>query len=306
MELKSLEYIVAIDEQKSIAKAADKLYLTQSALNQHLLKLEKELGTPLFERRYHHMKPTFAGRVYLDSARRMLRMKEDAYKIIRDISDSRSGEISIAYTPERGSLIFSEVYPRFHTEYPGYRILTTEARNVQIEKLLLRQEVTYALLSYNERFPMHPDLDHTDFGREYIVLGLHKTHPLAHLAGPDSWKKLPDLDLRLLENENFILPSDDTMMRKMVDYIMEANKLHPKILFESSSTNTILRMIAHRLGAGFFPMSYADPSLPLVYFRTDPEQYWIRTVTYLRGTYISKPEQRLIDLFREHRDPVLF
>ena len=48
MNLKQLEYMTAIADERNITKAADRLFLTQSALNQQLLKLEKELGTPLF------------------------------------------------------------------------------------------------------------------------------------------------------------------------------------------------------------------------------------------------------------------
>ena len=44
MDLKQLEYIIAIAEEQSIAKAAQKLFMTQSGLNQQLLKLERELG----------------------------------------------------------------------------------------------------------------------------------------------------------------------------------------------------------------------------------------------------------------------
>lgn len=49
MDLKQIEYIVKIADEKSITRAAEKLFLTQSALNQQLLRLEKELGTQLFK-----------------------------------------------------------------------------------------------------------------------------------------------------------------------------------------------------------------------------------------------------------------
>ena len=49
MDLRQIEYIIAIEQEESISKAAEKLFITQSALNQQLLKLEKELGMPLFE-----------------------------------------------------------------------------------------------------------------------------------------------------------------------------------------------------------------------------------------------------------------
>lgn len=51
MDLRQIEYIIAIEQEESISKAAEKLFITQSALNQQLLKLEKELGMPLFERK---------------------------------------------------------------------------------------------------------------------------------------------------------------------------------------------------------------------------------------------------------------
>ena len=76
MDLRQIENIIAIEQEQSISKAAEKLFLTQSALNQQLLRLEKELGLPLFERRRHMMIPTFAGKIYLATAHQMIDMKK--------------------------------------------------------------------------------------------------------------------------------------------------------------------------------------------------------------------------------------
>lgn len=61
MDTHLIENIIKIAEEKSITKAAEKLYLTQSALNQQLLKIERELGTALFRRTKTEMIPTQAG-----------------------------------------------------------------------------------------------------------------------------------------------------------------------------------------------------------------------------------------------------
>ena len=63
MDLKQIEYIVKIDDEHSITRAAEKLFVTQSALNQQLLRLEKELGAPLFHRSKIDMRPTEIGQV---------------------------------------------------------------------------------------------------------------------------------------------------------------------------------------------------------------------------------------------------
>ena len=76
MDLRQIEYIIAIEQEESISKAAEKLFITQSALNQQLLKLEKELGMPLFERKKRQMIPTVAGRIYLATAHQMIDMKK--------------------------------------------------------------------------------------------------------------------------------------------------------------------------------------------------------------------------------------
>ena len=72
MDLRQIQYIVAIAEENNITRAAEKLYITQSALNQQLLKLEKELGVQLFHRSRTDWHPTEAGEIYLKAAREML------------------------------------------------------------------------------------------------------------------------------------------------------------------------------------------------------------------------------------------
>lgn len=73
MDLKQLEYIIKIAEENNITRAAEKLYITQSALNQQLLRLERELGTPLFYRSRTNWHPTEAGQVYVENAKKYCR-----------------------------------------------------------------------------------------------------------------------------------------------------------------------------------------------------------------------------------------
>ena len=119
MDLKQIEYIVKIDDEHSITRAAEKLFVTQSALNQQLLRLEKELGAPLFHRSKVDMRPTEIGQVYLDNAREILRIKQRTYNLINDMTDAKKGRLSIGFTPGRGSEMFTHVYPSFHQAYPN-------------------------------------------------------------------------------------------------------------------------------------------------------------------------------------------
>ena len=295
MDIHQIENIIAIEREQSILKASQKLFLTQSALNQQLLRLEQELGTRLFERRKTGMIPTFAGRIYLATAHQMVDMKKETYKIIHDISEENTGEISLAYTPERGSLMFSYVYPVFHQKYPNVTFRIQEARVKKMEQLLLKKEVTLAGLTYSGSFK-NPDLEYLDMAEELMVLGLPKSHPLAYLAGERSWETFPQLDLKLLRNECFTLISKETRMRDMINLAFEQAGFHPKILFESTSTLTVVNMVKNQVCPAFFPQSYVEANAPIVYFSVSPRQSWMRCMAYLKGTYLTRPEKAFLRL----------
>lgn len=299
MDLHQIEYIIAIEQEQSISKAAEKLYLTQSALNQQLLRLEKELGTQLFERRKHCMVPTFAGRIYLATAHQMVDMKRETYKIIRDITNETSGEISIAYSPERGSVMFSQIYPIFHRRYPDVTFRIHEARGKKMEQLLLKKETTLASM-IRVGSQINPELEYVDLAEEMIVLGLPNTHPLAPLAGERSWETFPQIDLTLLRQDSFTLPTRETKMRDMVNQVFSHAGFSPKVLFEPSSTPTMVSMVKNQIGPAFFPQSYVDPDAPIVYFSLCPRQTWTQSIAYLKGSYLTKPEKYYIELVRQY------
>lgn len=300
MNLRQIENIVAIEKEQSISRAAEKLYLTQSALNQQLLRLEKELGTPLFERHHHSMIPTFAGQVYLATAKQMLSMKEDTYKVIQDIAEETAGEISLAYTPERGALLFSHIYPKFHQAYPNISFKIREARVKRMEQMVLQKEVILALSTYTEHVHTNPLLEYSDISREIMVLAIPKSHPLAHLAGEESYNTFPEIDLRLFQKDEFVLMSHETRFRDMIDLAFTHANFKPNILFEATGSLTILNLVKQQVCLAFFPQSYVEKDAPIVYFRVQPLQSWALTFCYLKGTYLTKPERYLMKLYQEH------
>ena len=91
MDIKNPEYILEIARQQSVTHAAEKLFVTQSTLSQYLLKLENELGTPLFSREKSGLVPTEAGHVYLHAARAVVQIQNAA-------------EVSIAALKKEGFL----------------------------------------------------------------------------------------------------------------------------------------------------------------------------------------------------------
>lgn len=299
MDLHQLEYMIAIEQEQSISKAAEKLYITQSALNQQLLRLEKELGLSLFERRNRAMVPTYAGRIYLSTAHQMLDMKKETYKILHEISEETAGEISVAFTPEQGGRMFSDIFPEFHKKYPNITLQIHEVHVKKMEQLLLQHETTLAFMSHTG-YAVNPTLEYIDIKQEQLVLGLPASHPLAYLAGERSWETLPKIDLRLLKDEKFAMLSKATRFSSMIDHAFSNAGFHPKVLFESGRTGTVISMVKNQVAPAFFPQSYAEPDDRIVYFSLTPEEKWTLCVCYLKGSYLSKPEKHLMELGIRH------
>lgn len=301
MDLRQIENIVAIDREQSISKAADKLFMTQSALNQQLLKLEKELGVPLFERRNRQMVPTYAGKIYLETAREILARKEETYKRIRDIANEHVGEIKLAYTPEQGAAMFASIYPTFHAHYPDISFQILESRGKKMPALLLQHEVTLACTVYLKD-AQDPQFEYEDFGEEYILLAVPLDHPFAAHAHPEGvpWTVLESIDPEELRNETFLLQTEETVSRGMIDDTFRTHGIVPKVLFETGNNRTVLSMVRTGQCLAFLPQSYAYQTPDLVFFSIPPHKAWYRSVAYLKGTYLSQPERYLIELIQAY------
>lgn len=300
MDLKQLEYIIAIDDEKSISKAAGKLFVTQSALNQQLLKIEHELGTKLFYRRHPFMVPTLAGTIYLNTARRIIEMKADTYKIIRDIANEDAGEISLTYTPEKGATMFSYIYPYFHQKYPNITFKIVEARVKKMEQLLLKKEVNIALTTYSEVLGLNKEFETVKLDSEQIILGIPSSNPnlATYISDNNDNSEYYTIDLTKVKYEKFVLMSKETLIRDIVDYCFEKAGFTPKVLFASSSSHTVVNMIRQQICLGFIPESYVHEAENICFFSLSPKQYWIRCIAYLKGTYLTKTEKYLIELFK--------
>src|SRR5215470_1719222 len=95
MELRHLRYFVAIAEEGSFTRAAERLWIAQPGLSQQILALERELGVQLFERRSRGVVTTEAGRAFLEQARTVLRAAEDAIVVARDSAAGLTGSLRV-------------------------------------------------------------------------------------------------------------------------------------------------------------------------------------------------------------------
>ena len=299
MDLKQIEYIVKIDDEHSITRAAEKLFVTQSALNQQLLRLEKELGAPLFHRSKVDMRPTEIGQVYLDNAREILRIKQRTYNLINDMTDAKKGRLSIGFTPGRGSEMFTHVYPSFHQAYPNV-IVEPHELSVHRQQQMISQgnlDIGFQTLSGRQR----TDSEYIKLGEEEIFLLVPSIHPAAEqlAATQTASAPFPIANLTLFQYEPFVLMYKESTIRAITDEIFRKSGFTPNVLFETASNNTVLSMIEANLCCGVVPEYYVrrlPKGISCFAFPTHPS--WDIAANYRKNGYLSEAAKYFIELVR--------
>ena len=298
MDLKQLEYIIKIAEENNITRAAEKLYITQSALNQQLLRLERELGTPLFYRSRTNWHPTEAGQVYVESAKKILQIKHETYSIISDIAATKKGSLSVGLTPGRGIDMFTAVYPAFHQQYPDITVEPREmsVRSQQHEIAQGRLDIGFMTLRESDRTG---DV-YQVIGREEFVLAIPEGHPLGAMAAP-AGEPLAVMDLARLKYEPFVFMYRESTSRRLTDAVFKEAGFAPSVLFETSSTATIANLVRSRICCGLIPLYYVRRQPEgIASFAPDRHPAWDIAVSWRQGGYVSQAAREFIRLAAEY------
>ncbi len=295
MDTRQLEYIIQISEERSITKAAEKLFITQSALNQQLQKLEKELGIALFIRTRSDWQLTPAGEIYVNTARQILNLKKDAYSQIQDLKESGNRSISLGLIPERGVNMFTAIYPEFHKKYPDIRIEPVECNVRTMQNLITRNEIDLGLITLA---PTQKDENtYIHMEDEEIFLAVPASHPLAD-SGSEQAEAAPEISLSRFSEAPFILITRRSTMFQLEEALFAEAGFEPQVLFSTSSNVSKYRMVLAEVGCALLPGFFAKPDPGLRYFRLEGRPSWEVTMCCRKEAYLSQAEQYFLELCR--------
>lgn len=117
MDLKQLEYFIAIAEEGKITLAAQRLHIAQPPLSQQLKNLEAELGVTLFERTSRRLQITDAGHMFLERAKQIVDLSHTAKQEMDDYANGFQGTVLLGITPTAVPLVLAENMKEFHKLY---------------------------------------------------------------------------------------------------------------------------------------------------------------------------------------------
>ena len=133
MNTKILEYIIAIAQEHSVSKAAERFYLTQPVLSRHLKKIEEKTGTALFTRQKDGMTLTEAGRIYINSAQNILHLETEMEADLRAMLEEEKNTLRIYMDYPYGKLLSDRILPGFQKKYPHVQVRFIYAGTEEIQ-----------------------------------------------------------------------------------------------------------------------------------------------------------------------------
>ncbi|MFJ9499738.1 LysR family transcriptional regulator [Brevibacillus centrosporus] len=239
MELRQLEYFMAVCEEMHFSRASEKLCTTQSNLSQQIKLLENELGVPLFDRMGKRIALTDAGKVLLDQSRHVFSHIAYARDAIAEMKDMQGGSITIGVLPGDADLLFNALLVQFHQTYPKLSLSVIETTKIieQVVAGTIDIGVT-TTPSPDERFTVVP-LFHEEF-----ALAVRSDHPLAE-KGKVAFEQLRDMKM-------VMFPPDHQVRQLIGHYCLQAGfRLQPHI--ETTTLSSLLSLVEQGIGACVLP-----------------------------------------------------
>lgn len=301
MNLNDLNYILCIAKYRNLTKAASELFISQPTLSKYLQKVERELGIKLFNRIDNSYIPTYAGRQYLEYASKMLDIHKEWQRELADLKSLHAGELNIAFPLMRSSCMVPEILPLFHKQHPHIRVNFLEETHAIQEKLLLDEEVDFAV--FNETLP-HAKLVYEELCQEEILLVISHNHPLANAGVQLPGENYRRISLSLFAEDSFILHAPEQTTGRIALALFEQHQISPKILCQTRNTQVSIELAAKALGVCFAPASYIRfmrYAVPPVCFLIDGSTMKSPlTIAYRKGAYLPTYAKDFISITRDY------
>ncbi len=147
MNLRDLQYLVALAETRHFGRAAARCHVSQPTLSAQLRKLEEFLGVTLIERRPRRVGLTPAGEAVVERARRMLRDADDIRALARARQDPLGGQLKIGFIPTLGPYLLPRIAPRITRALPKLQLMLHEYQTASLVDRVVAGDLDLAILA---------------------------------------------------------------------------------------------------------------------------------------------------------------
>jgi DNA-binding transcriptional LysR family regulator len=295
IDILGVQAFVAIADCGGFQKAAESLFVTQTAVTQRLRNLETFLGVVLIERTTRSIALTGIGKDFLPQARRLLLELSSTLTEIRETGKAQRGDVSIACVPTVGIHYLPKILEEYSTRFPDNRIKILDHASSDVEAAVLRREAEFGI---NVAGPNHPELSAVPLLEDQFVLVCRDDHPLARRRSV-SWKQL--------EPHPLIFAGHVNGNRALLDNYLGGGlsqaqpDLTLKVHYEVQRSSTAVGLVAAGIAAAVVPnlaiQQGAYPRLRIIKLKAPVLSRTLALITRKAG-HLSPAAQVLYDMIR--------
>jgi DNA-binding transcriptional LysR family regulator len=246
MELRQLQYFVAVAEEEHFTRASERLLIAQPAISQQVRRLEAELGETLFDRDRHHVRLTAAGRALLPHARATLAAAQRAQGAVRSLSGLIAGELSVGTFEGAPERFLANALGQFRRAHPAVWVRVREDYATNLLAAVRNGELDLAITALPDTRKPPPDLRVIELATEPVVLATSLDHTLA------GYHEVPLVRLR---EEPMVALVNESTQRAHLEHACRKAGFTPRVTAECQHLGLLWDLIEQGVGVGVVPRS---------------------------------------------------
>lgn len=241
MNLKDLEYLVAVDEERHFHKAAERCFVSQPTLSGQLKKLEDELGIMLVERSNRQVSMTEAGTVIVEMARKVLAETRAIKDVAKYFHEPFTGNLRVGIIPTIAPYLLPVIMSKLNHEFPKLSFWLYEYQTQVLLEKLRKSELDFLILA----LPIEKhEFVEFDLFREPFRLAISKGHKLA---------KKNVVNTGDIANQEMLLLEEGHCLRGHVLEVCMIAGAAEKRQFQATSLETLRHMVGEGMGMTLMP-----------------------------------------------------
>jgi LysR family transcriptional regulator, hydrogen peroxide-inducible genes activator len=244
MELHQLRYFVAVAQLENFTRAAEKCFVAQPSLSQQIIKLERELGGPVFDRTGRKVRLTDRGRTLYDRAVEILASVDQAKRALSE--DGGTGHVSVGAIPTVAPYFLPPLLKQFVRQSPNAEVKVFENLTEYTIQSCLDGEVDVGLLALpvvDDRLSVEP------LFTEELLLAMAPGHPLA---------KKRRIVMEDISHEKFVLLSETHCLGEQVIRFCNQQSCQPVVSCHSAQLLTVQELVGLGHGVSLIPQMAVD------------------------------------------------
>jgi len=294
MDINQLEVLIAVAQEKSFSRAAERLHRTQPAISQAIRRLETEIGEPLFDRSSKDGTMTAAGRVLFGLAQQMINLRHGAHAAIKELKGLHRGKLSLTAN-EYTVMYLLPLLPLFRARHPHIKIEVKRSLASRISSEILARETEIGIVSFK---PNDAAITSVAVLTDELALIVPPDHPLAA-------RKI--ISVRELGAESFVAHNVPSPYRERVVRTFEKYRTPLNISLEMPTLEAIKRFVEGGMGVALVPRLTAQveiargqvAALAVREMKLERKLYLV----YRKGATLSHAARAFLRVAKEQQKP---